>query len=126
MTARLCTKLNPAFRKVDTNLAQGVPAGVPKSYLADHHAHTVTHFKFEPFTHLRENSKFSRPRFTLPLLQHSTMPPQRTPLRNTDGNRRYRGPNLSPYQRGEISGLYKAGKTPTQIEKHFPLLRRAI
>ena len=54
------------------------------------------------------------------------MPLIRTPLRDTDGNRRYRGIDLSPYQRGEISGMQRAGKTPTQIELELDLSRGAI
>ena len=55
-------------------------------------------------------------------LQHQIMLPQRTPLRNIDGNRRGRGPNLTPYDRGQISGMYQCGKTPTEIEAELGYL----
>ena len=54
------------------------------------------------------------------------MPLQRTPLRNIDSNRRGRGPNLTPYDRGQISGMYRCGKTPTEIEAEFGYSRGAI
>jgi hypothetical protein len=54
------------------------------------------------------------------------MPPQRTPLRDTNGNRRFRGPELSPYQRGEVVGLRKAGYTPKAIEDELRLSRGAV
>lgn len=54
------------------------------------------------------------------------MPPQRTPLRDTNGNRRFRGPELSPYQRGEVAGLRKANKTYREIGEETGLSRPAI
>ena len=54
------------------------------------------------------------------------MPLQRTPLRDTDGNQRFRGPELSPYQRGEIVGLRKGSKSPREIEVELSLSRRAV
>ena len=54
------------------------------------------------------------------------MPPQRTPLRDTDSNRRGRGPDLGPYERGEISSIYRCGKTPTEIEAELGHSRGAI
>ena len=54
------------------------------------------------------------------------MPPQRTPLRDTDSNRRGRGSDLGPYERGEISGMYRCGKTPTEIEAELGHSRGAI
>ena len=44
------------------------------------------------------------------------MLPQRTPLRDTDGNRQVRGPHLGPYERGEIASIYRYSKTPIEIE----------
>ena len=54
------------------------------------------------------------------------MPPQRTPLCDTNSNRRFRGPELSPYIRGEIVGLYKGGKSPREIEVKLGLSRKAV
>lgn len=54
------------------------------------------------------------------------MPPQRTPLRDIDGNRRYRGSELTPYQRGEIVGQRKAGMTPREIEVDLGLSRGVV
>jgi transposase len=54
------------------------------------------------------------------------MPPQRTPLRDTNSNRRFRGPKLSPYQRGEVVGLRKAGYTPKEIKDELRLLRGVV
>jgi hypothetical protein len=54
------------------------------------------------------------------------MPLQHTPFRDTDGNRRFRGPELSPYQRGEIVGLRKAGKAPREIEVELGHSREAV
>jgi hypothetical protein len=51
---------------------------------------------------------------------------QRTPLRDTDGTRRGRGPNLGPYERGEISSIHHYGKTPTEIETELGYSREAI
>ena len=48
------------------------------------------------------------------------MPPQRTPLRSTSGNSR-KGPELTPYQRGQISGAKTAGSTPTEISREYEL-----
>jgi len=44
------------------------------------------------------------------------MPPQRTPLRAINGNRKGRGPDLSPYLRGKIIGHAKAGDSPAEIQ----------
>ena len=54
------------------------------------------------------------------------MPPQRTPLYDTDGNRRYRGSELSPYQRGLIVGAHRAGNSPKEIEDELGYSRGAI
>jgi hypothetical protein len=54
------------------------------------------------------------------------MPPQRTPLRDTDGNRRFRGPELSPYQRGEIAGMRRASATVREIELELGHSRGAV
>ena len=54
------------------------------------------------------------------------MPPQHTPLRDTDSNRRGRGPDLGPYERGEISSMYHYSKTPTEIEAELGHSRGAI
>jgi DNA invertase Pin-like site-specific DNA recombinase len=54
------------------------------------------------------------------------MPPQRTPLCDTDGNRRYRGPELSPYQRGQIVGARKAGSSPKEIKDELGHSRGAV
>ena len=54
------------------------------------------------------------------------MPPQRTPLCDTDGNRRYRGPELTPYQRGMIVGTRKAGSSIKEIEDESGYSRGAI
>ena len=50
------------------------------------------------------------------------MPPERTALGSISGNSR-RGPDLSPFQRGQISGMKTNGATPTQISKRlkFPI-----
>ena len=44
------------------------------------------------------------------------MLPQRTPLYDTDSNQRYRGPELTPYQRGMIIGTREAGSSIKEIE----------
>ena len=54
------------------------------------------------------------------------MPPQRTLLCDTDGNRRYRGPELSPYQRGQIVVAHKAGSSLKEIEDNLGYSRGAI
>ena len=43
------------------------------------------------------------------------MPPQRTPLRQTDGNWRPRGCELTPYERGRIEGTALAGISQAKI-----------
>ena len=58
--------------------------------------------------------------------QHYTMPPQRTPLCDIDGNRRYRGPELSPYQRGQIVGAHKTGSSLKEIGDELGHSRGAI
>ena len=37
------------------------------------------------------------------------MPPMRTPLRQTDGNRRPKNHELTPYERGKIEGAAMGG-----------------
>ena len=54
------------------------------------------------------------------------MPPQRTPLCDTDGNRRYRGSELSPYQRGLIVGAHRASNSPKEIKDELGYSRGAI
>ena len=54
------------------------------------------------------------------------MPPQRTPLRDADGNRRFRGLELSPYQRGEIAGMHRANATVREIELELGYSRGAV
>ena len=54
------------------------------------------------------------------------MPPQRTPLRDTNSNQQGRGPDLGPYERGEIASMYQCGKTPTEIEAELGHSRGAI
>jgi hypothetical protein len=54
------------------------------------------------------------------------MPPQRTPLHNIDGNRRYRCPELTPYQSGLVVGQRLAGKSPHQIEVDLELSRGVV
>ena len=81
---------------------------------------TVTKPKFEPKTQFFAN------RDSFLLLQHHIMPPQRTPLCDTDGNRRYRGPELTPYQRGQIVGARKTGTSPKEIEDELGHSRGAV
>jgi hypothetical protein len=54
------------------------------------------------------------------------MPPIRTPLRNIDGNRRGRGPKLTPYERGKIIAFNTVGYTPRQIELEMKVSRLAV
>ena len=54
------------------------------------------------------------------------MLPQRTPLRDTNSNRRYRGTELSPYARGEIVGLSKGSKSIREIELELNVSRGAV
>ena len=54
------------------------------------------------------------------------MPPQYTPLYNINGNRQGRGPDLGPYERGEIAGMHRCNKTPTEIEAELGHSRGAI
>ena len=54
------------------------------------------------------------------------MPPQRTPLRDADGNRRYRGTELTPYQNGKIVGKREAGISPQEIKLDLGLSREAV
>jgi hypothetical protein len=54
------------------------------------------------------------------------MPPQRTPLQAIDGNRRFRGPDLSPYERGRIIGARFAGLLPYKIELQYKHSRGAV
>jgi hypothetical protein len=51
---------------------------------------------------------------------------QQTPLSNINSNQQGRGAKLSPYQRGEIVGMRKSGKSPREIELETSLLQRAI
>ena len=50
----------------------------------------------------------------------------RTPLRDTNGNRRGRGPDLGPYERGETSSIYHYSKIPTEIEIELGYSREII
>ena len=54
------------------------------------------------------------------------MPPQRTPLRSIDPNSCRRGSELSPYERGLISGAWVAGLAPRDIELHMKHSRGAV
>jgi hypothetical protein len=54
------------------------------------------------------------------------MPPQRTALCDIDGNRRYRGPELFSYQRGQIVGACKVGSFPKEIEDALGYLQGAV
>jgi hypothetical protein len=54
------------------------------------------------------------------------MPPQRTPFCDIDSNRRYKGPELSPYQKGQIIGARKAGSSPKEIEGELGHSREAV
>jgi len=54
------------------------------------------------------------------------MPPQRTPLRAIDGNRKGRGPDLSPYLRGKIVGHAKAGDSPAEIQVALGVSRGVV
>ena len=54
------------------------------------------------------------------------MPPQYTPLYNINGNRQGRGPDLGPYKRGEIAGMYQCSKTPMEIKVELGYLQGAI
>ena len=54
------------------------------------------------------------------------MPPQRTPLHTIDGNRKGRGPELSPYIRGKIVGLVKARESLAEIQAILGLSRGVV
>jgi hypothetical protein len=54
------------------------------------------------------------------------MPPQRTPLRAIDGNRKGRGPDLTPYLRGKIVGQANAGDSPAEIQALLGVSRGAV
>jgi transposase len=54
------------------------------------------------------------------------MPPQRTPLRNINGNQQKRGIELTPYQRGLVVGQSLAGKSVREIEVDLELSRGAV
>jgi hypothetical protein len=54
------------------------------------------------------------------------MPPQQTPLCDIDSNRRYRGPELSPYQRGQIVGARKVGSSSKEIKDELGHSQRAV
>jgi hypothetical protein len=54
------------------------------------------------------------------------MPPQRTPLCDIDGNRRYKGLKLSPYQRGQIISARKVGSSPKEIEDKLGHSQEAV
>ena len=80
----------------------------------------VTEPKFEP------KRVFFANRDSFFLQQHYIMPPQRTPLCDIDGNRRYRGAELSPYQRGQIMGARKTGSSLKEIEDELGHSRGAV
>ena len=54
------------------------------------------------------------------------MPPQRTPLHTIDGNRKGRGPDITPYMRGKIVGRANAGDSPAEIQAAFGVSRGAV
>jgi hypothetical protein len=54
------------------------------------------------------------------------MPPQRTPLRDIDGNRRGRGPELTLYQRGKIVGMSNNGALLAEIQVRYGVSRGAV
>ena len=80
----------------------------------------VTEPKFEP------KRVFFANRDSFFLQQHYIMPPQRTPLCDIDGNRRYRGAELSPYQRGQIMGARKTGSSLKEIKDELGYSREAV
>jgi hypothetical protein len=51
---------------------------------------------------------------------------QRTPLCDIDGNRRYKGPELSSYQRGQIVSARKTGSSLKEIRDELGHLREVI
>jgi len=51
---------------------------------------------------------------------------QRTPLRTINGNRRGRGPDITPYMRGKIIGATKSGDSPAEIQATFGVSRGAV
>ena len=57
---------------------------------------------------------------------HPEMPPQRTPLRSIDSNRAVRGPELTPYERGRITGAKAASLSPCEIELQLNYSRGAV
>jgi len=54
------------------------------------------------------------------------MPSQRTPLRDVDDNRRYRGPKLTSYERRKIYSATIARFSPAEIQDTLGHLRDAI
>ena len=54
------------------------------------------------------------------------MLPQRTPLRDTDSNQQFRGPELSPHQRGEIIGMRRASTTTRELGHWRVAVRKAL
>jgi hypothetical protein len=54
------------------------------------------------------------------------MPPQRTPLGQISSDQGIRGPELTSYERGRISGLYEAGFSPREVEKQLDHSRGAV
>jgi hypothetical protein len=54
------------------------------------------------------------------------MPPQRTPLRQLNGNSIRRGPELTPYKRGRIAGAKIAGMSPQEMELQMKHSRGAV
>ena len=54
------------------------------------------------------------------------MPPQRTPLRSIDSNRAVRGPELTPYERGRITGAKATSLSLREIELQLNYSRGAV
>ena len=54
------------------------------------------------------------------------MPLQRTPLQSIDSNRAVRGPELTPYKRGHITGAKAASLSPREIKLQLNYSRGAV